>query len=108
MDSPINGLNEIGDNEVITVRFRDPSYPEDFSFPAKRLPKAMDPPNVLGPDDKEGKDNYRPQIGFQRNFPQASVGAAGHRMVNAHSGGGRQGQGGNYASIGPPNSYNGN
>lgn len=106
MDSPIKGLIEIEENTVITVRFKDPSYPEDFIFPAKRLPKAIDPPTVLGPEDRE--EGYRPQIGFQRNFNQASLGAAGHRMVNNYSGNNRQGgQGGNYANIGPPNSYGG-
>lgn len=102
---PISGLPAIQDNRVITVRFRDPSYLEDFIFPAVRLPKAVDPPKVLGPEDRE--DNYRPVIGFNRNMGggySANIAPGGHRMINAglnnynNSSGGRGGY----------NSYRGN
>lgn len=111
LDSPIYGLCEISDNKVITVCYRDPKYPDGFIFEAKRLPGAIDPPNVLAPENRAS--NYRPQIGFNRNFPQASLGNAGHRMVNHYSGGNKpyqqhQQQGNdnrNYASIAPPSNY---
>lgn len=65
MESPINNLPEIEDNKVVTVRFRDPKYDEDFIFSAKKLPNAVDPPAVLAPDDRS--NNYKPQIG-KENF----------------------------------------
>lgn len=97
------GLRDIIDNQVLTARYRDPKYPEDFIFKAKRLPKAIDPPTVLAPEHRPS--NYRPQIGFNRDFPQASLGDAGHRMINHHSGGNNNHR--SYASIGPPQNFRG-
>lgn len=110
LESPIMGLRDIHENKVLTVCFCDPKYPEDFIFKAKRLAKAIDPPTVLAPEHRAS--NYRPQIGFNRNFPQASLGDAGHRMVNHYSGGNNNAGGNasnnrNYASIGPPQNYRG-
>lgn len=109
--SPIYGLHDVTDNRVVTVSFRDPKYDDGFIFEAKRLPGAVDPPNVLAPENRAS--GYRPQIGFKRDFPQASLGEAGHRFVNHHAGGGYQQrqqqpyqqQNRNYASIAPPNNY---
>lgn len=120
LPSPIIGLSEIEENSVVTVRFRDPKYPDEFIFKAEKLPGAVDPPTVLAPENRS--NDYRPQIGtfnakilfqmenlkissnftgFNRNFPQASLGAAGHRMVNHHSNSNSEGQR-HYASIPPP------
>lgn len=112
MESPIYGLDDVYNNKVVTICFRDPKYPDGFIFEAKRLPGAIDPPNVLAPEQRPS--NYRPQIGFNRNFPQASLGDAGHRMVNHYSGGYKQQQqqqqynndNRNFATIAPPNNYN--
>lgn len=113
MESPIYGLDDVYNNKVVTICFRDPKYADGFIFEAKKLHGAIDPPNVLAPENRPS--NYRPQIGFNRNFPQASLGDAGHRMVNHHSGGYKQHQqqqqqynndNRNFASIAPPNSYN--
>lgn len=106
LDSPIYGLADLQNNSVITVRYRDPKYADDFIFEAKRLTGAIDPPTVLAPENKSS--NYRPQIGFNRNFPQASLGDSGHRMVNHYAGGNKTNQNNdnrNYASIGPPQNY---
>lgn len=105
LDSPIRGLIDIHNNRVVTVNYRDPKYPEGHKFEAKRLPGAIDPPNVLAPENRPS--NYRPQIGFNPNFPQASLGDAGHRTVQHHTGGYKHHQNyndnRNYASIPPPN-----
>lgn len=113
LDSPIYGLDDIYDNKVVTIRYRDPTYPDGFIFEAKPLPGAIDPPNVLAPESRPS--NYRPQIGFTRNIGQASLGDSGHRMVNHHSGGYKHHQqqqynqynndNRNFASIAPPNNY---
>lgn len=107
LDAPIYGVDDVQDNQVITICYRDPKYPENHIFQAKRLPGAIDPPNVLAPDNRPS--NYRPQIGFNRDFPQASLGNAGHRMVNHYSGGNNMHQSsdnrGGYVSIAPPQNY---
>lgn len=111
LDTPIAGQLDLENNQVLTVRYRDPKYPEGFIFEAKRLPGAIEPAAVLAPETKAS--NYRPQIGFNRNFPQASLGDAGHRMVNHHTGPNKfnnQAQDNsnrNYASIAPPQHYRG-
>lgn len=61
LPSPIIGLHEIEENSVVTVRFRDPKYPDDFIFKAQKLPGAVDPPAVLAADNRS--NDYRPQIG---------------------------------------------
>lgn len=66
LESPILGLHDIESNSVLTARFRDPKYPDGFIFKAKRLPKAVDPPTVLAPDNRP--TDYRPQIGKPNNF----------------------------------------
>lgn len=97
-ESPIRGLKDIEGNLTLTVRYRDPAYTEDYIFQATRLPNAIDPPAVLAP---EGRDShFKPTIGFNRDFPTASLGDAGHRMVNHYSG--QNSQQRNYASIPPP------
>lgn len=113
LPSPILGLDDIYDNKVVTISFRDPKYADGFIFEAKKLPGAIDPPNVLAPEQRPS--NYRPQIGFNRDFPQASLGDSGHRMVNHYSGGYKQhrqqqnqqynNDNRNFASIPPPNNY---
>lgn len=110
--SPIYGLDDVYNNQVVTISFRDPTYADGFIFEAKRLPGAIDPPNVLAPEQRPS--NYRPQIGFNRDFPQASLGDSGHRMVNHYSGGYKQhrqqqqqynNDNRNFATIPPPNNY---
>lgn len=114
LDSPIYGLDDIYNNNIVTIKFRDPKYPDGFIFEAKRLAGAIDPPTVLAPEQRPS--NYRPQIGFNRDFPQASLGDAGHRMVNHYSGGYKQhrqqqqqqnynSDNRNFATIPPPNNY---
>lgn len=61
LPSPILGQHEIEDNSVVTVRFRDPKYPDDYIFKAERLAGAVDPPTVLAPENRSS--DYRPQIG---------------------------------------------
>ncbi|EEC18123.1 5'-_3' exoribonuclease, putative, partial [Ixodes scapularis] len=49
--SVIRGLDNIPDNSVVCVRFRDPKYGNDYVFKAERLPGAKDPDRVLKPGD---------------------------------------------------------
>ena len=69
------------------MKYRDPKYEEDFIFPAKRLPNAVDPPAVLKPHDLErnASSNFTPRFGFGERKDRARLDGAGHRMVNHHS-----------------------
>ena len=132
--SPVRGLRTVEGNRVICVRFRDPKYPGDFIFPSSRLEGARDPPNVLKPGEYTGYGgrggrggrgggygggggggyggggggggggHYRPQMGFAPRNDQASLGAAGHRMLGHHvpSGVPPAPMGGAYSSVPPP------
>lgn len=60
--SPVMGLHPIDDNRVLTVFYRNPSYDEDFVFPARKLEGAKMPQRVLKAHDNNDP-NYKPQIG---------------------------------------------
>lgn len=69
------------------VEFYDPKYDEGFIYPSVRHPDAKAPPKQLKPQDYVGQ--FRPTIGFEgpnSSRPNASLGLAGHRMVDAASG----------------------
>ncbi|XP_050083448.1 5'-3' exoribonuclease 2 homolog [Anopheles aquasalis] len=87
LPSPIPGLTAVTDNRVLTVRFLDPKFADDFIFPARKLDNATDQPKVLGAQDG-------PVIGFGPRVDRAQLGAAGHRMVNNRLGLGYGGSGG--------------
>ena len=71
---------------TLCVRYRDLKYGEDFIFPAKRLPNAVDPPKVLKPEDLANKGaNFTPRFGFGERRDKAQLDQAGHRMLNHHS-----------------------
>ena len=71
---------------TLCVRYRDLKYGEDFIFPAKRLPNAVDPPKVLKPEDLANKGaNFTPRFGFGERKDRAQLDQAGHRMINHHS-----------------------
>jgi 5'-3' exoribonuclease 2 len=80
LESPVRGLEEVTDNSVCTVQFRNPKFADTFIFPARKLPKAKPALRVLGAD--EG-----PVIGFQphNQRQRASLDASGHRAVNFHT-----------------------
>lgn len=111
LPSPVIGLEELTNNHVVTVRYRDPKYSDDFVFPARRLEGAKEPPRVLKPEDYHGGNrNYRPVIGFNQNMPRASLGMSGHRTLGHHMNqrGGGGGGGGQYSNVPPPMGRGGN
>lgn len=80
------GLHDCTDNQVITVRYRDPKYPDGFIFPACKLSNAIDPPKVLKQGVDQGNPHYRPVIGFNHNRSNfAGVGDAGKRTMNHYT-----------------------
>jgi 5'-3' exoribonuclease 2 len=73
-------------SNTFCLEYYDPKYPTDFIFPAIRHPNAKVPPKQLKPSDYVGQ--YRPTIGFEgpnSSRPHASIGLAGHRMLNSAS-----------------------
>ncbi|XP_030379907.1 5'-3' exoribonuclease 2 homolog isoform X2 [Scaptodrosophila lebanonensis] len=83
LQSPIPGLPDIMNNKIVTLRFRDPKYDDDFTFPAKRLPNAEDPPQVL---PIENHKNRGPMIGFNVSLPRSYLPQEAHRMVTTSMG----------------------
>lgn len=77
------GLPVIRNNLVFCVRFRDPVYPDTFIFKAERLTGAKEPHRVLKPGDLDeaASKAWKPQIGMAPSRYQASLGQAGHRML---------------------------
>lgn len=73
-------------HNTFCVEYYDPHYDKDFVFPAIRHPNAKAPSRVLKEDDYVGQ--FRPTIGFTNNGPRASLGQAGHRMIQNGLGGG--------------------
>ncbi|KAL9693962.1 hypothetical protein quinque_013247 [Culex quinquefasciatus] len=57
LPSPIPGLHPVCENKVLTLKFLDPQYDDDFIFPARKLDGAKDQPRVLGA-------NEGPVVGF--------------------------------------------
>ncbi|XP_033114384.1 5'-3' exoribonuclease 2-like [Anneissia japonica] len=97
--SPLPMLPDIKGCKVMSCAYKDPDYGKDYLFKCNMLPGAKLPDKVLKPEDfektKSGNQQWRPRIGFSSNFPRASLGNAGHRMVN------------HYSSIPPPKSLMG-
>jgi len=101
--TPVRGCNAVENVRTLCVKYRDPTYDEDFIFPAKRLPNAVDPPAVLRPQDLvERSSNFTPRHGFGERKDRAQLDGAGHRMINHHSR-----NPGAYAAIPPPSMNHG-
>uniref|UniRef100_A0A8D8TWE9 5'-3' exoribonuclease n=1 Tax=Cacopsylla melanoneura TaxID=428564 RepID=A0A8D8TWE9_9HEMI len=106
--SPVRGLEVVRSNTVYCMKFRDPNYGENFKYPAIRLEGAIEPARVLKPGDLPVSQNqgWRPQTGMAPRHNQASVGQAGHRMVNHYTprdqSNGRTGGQGQFSAVPPP------
>lgn len=69
-----------------SINYKDPKYSSSHIFPARKLKGAKEPPRVLKPQDFEAMNRnsgnqWKPQIGFVRSTQSASLGQAGHRML---------------------------
>lgn len=100
--SPVRGLHDVIGNRVLSMKFKDPAYPEKHIFEAKVLPGAKFPEKTVKPEDFEagqrrsqgrggyrgrggrgGGGNWTPRIGFNPNRTQhASLSPSGHRHLN--------------------------
>ncbi|XP_030855693.1 5'-3' exoribonuclease 2 isoform X1 [Strongylocentrotus purpuratus] len=84
--SPVPLLRDIPESYVLGVTFRDPSYPADFIFEAKRLPGAKVPDKVLKPEDFLNANGYRGGRGGGRGY--RGGGRGGGRGFGGGGGGG--------------------
>lgn len=71
---------------VYSIKFKDPQFGSNYTFLARKLKGAKEPPRVLKPQDFEAMNRknggqWTPQIGFTRSTQSASLGQAGHRML---------------------------
>lgn len=107
LPSPVRGL-PVRNNKVYCIKFKDPQFGSNYTFLARKLKGAKEPPRVLKPQDFEAMNRknggqWTPQIGFTRSTQSASLGQAGHRMLDHHmnSHNNRQANAA-YANIPPP------
>ncbi|XP_012232131.1 5'-3' exoribonuclease 2 homolog isoform X1 [Linepithema humile] len=103
LPSPVRGL-PVRNNKVYCVSYKDPTYSCNHIFLARKLKGAKEPPRVLKPQDFEAMNRnngnqWKPQIGFVRSTQSASLGQAGHRMLEHHTNHSRPPI---YANIPPP------
>lgn len=107
VESPIPMLRDITQNFAIGVKYRDPAYADGYVFKATLLPGAKIPSKVLKPEDfdRNSREPWRPQLGFNPNRQQAHLGQSGHRALN-HTLGRNPSGGGQYSNTPPPGNYN--
>ncbi|CAF0941011.1 unnamed protein product [Rotaria sordida] len=74
---PLPNCEDIINNQVICVKYRDLSFDDDYIFKAKLLENVSMPPATLKPRDYDQVTPYRPNLGFaqrpqyQRDFAPA-------------------------------------
>ncbi|XP_029449618.1 5'-3' exoribonuclease 2 [Rhinatrema bivittatum] len=108
--SPVPVLRDLTQNSVVSIKFRDPQYQEDFVFKAVFLSGAKKPAPTLKPGDWEkSNDNrsWRPQVGFNPKRRQVHLDPSAFRTLGhvvpkdrGHSGSGM------YSNAPPPGAYN--
>jgi 5'-3' exoribonuclease 2 len=64
--APLANCEDILNNQVICVKYRDLSYDDDYIFKAKLLENAIIPQAILKPRDYDQMTPYRPNTGFQQ------------------------------------------
>lgn len=86
VESPLEGIDSIRGNEVLSMCFQDPQYPDGYIFEAKVLPGAKMPPPTLKPGDWERfnpNQGWKPRIGFNPDRKtRAHLDGSAHRHLN--------------------------
>lgn len=74
---PLPNCEDIIDNQIVSVKYRDLAYEDDYIFKAKLLENVTLPAATLRPRDYDQRTPYRPNLGFaqrpqyQRDFAPA-------------------------------------
>uniref|UniRef100_H2ZND9 5'-3' exoribonuclease n=1 Tax=Ciona savignyi TaxID=51511 RepID=H2ZND9_CIOSA len=89
-----NCLDSIMNNQVLSMAFKDPAYPEGHIFKAKLLPGAKFPPPTVKPQDlrsndrgyrgNRGGNHWQPRIGFNQPRSRGGLDQSGHRHIRHH------------------------
>ncbi|KAL7740217.1 hypothetical protein ACLKA6_003920 [Drosophila palustris] len=96
LKSPIQSLPDIVENTTLTAVFKDPEYDDDYIFLAKRLPNAVDPPQVIQADNNKNG----PVIGFGNHTQRAYLPPGAQRLVSNSMPRNNNGQGYSYQNNG--------
>jgi len=64
--APLGNCEDIFNNQVISVKYRDLSFDDDYIFKAKLLKNVTMPQATLKPRDYDQMTPYRPNTGFQQ------------------------------------------
>ncbi|XP_011881333.1 PREDICTED: 5'-3' exoribonuclease 2 homolog [Vollenhovia emeryi] len=106
LPSPVRGL-PVRNNKVYCIKFKDPKYGSNHIFLARKLKGAQEPSRVLKPQDFDAMNHknggqWKPQIGFTRSTQSATLGQAGHRMLDHHVSHNNRPAQSSYANVPPP------
>jgi hypothetical protein len=63
--APLANCEDIINNQVICVKYRDLLFDDDYIFEAKLLENVVLPQAILKPRDYDQMTSYRPKTGFQ-------------------------------------------
>nr|CAB3267809.1 5'-3' exoribonuclease 2 [Phallusia mammillata] len=83
---PLPCLEAIQHNRVLSMKFKDPAYPEGHIFRAEILPGAKFPLPTLKPGDFDNRRNssWQPRLGFNPNRNRMKLDQSGHRHLGHH------------------------
>nr|XP_002129696.2 5'-3' exoribonuclease 2 isoform X1 [Ciona intestinalis] len=88
-----NCLDSVMNNQVLSMAFKDPAYPEGHIFEAKLLPGAKFPPPSVKPQDlrsndrgggyrgNRGGNHWQPVIGFNHHRSRSALDPSSHRHI---------------------------
>lgn len=85
--SPVPGADDLATTACMSVRYLDPSYEDNYVFPATPLENVTPPDRVLKPEDFPKGRPYRPSLGMSgKSYSPYNVSPAAHRMIRHEMG----------------------
>ena len=87
--APLPNCEDLLDNQVIGVKYRDLSYDDDYIFKAKLLENVIMPDATMRPRDYDQTTPYRPNLGFAQRPQYQRDFSTGQRFIR-HSMGSQQ------------------
>ena len=81
LKAPLPNCEDISDNQVLSVKYRDLSYDDDYIFQAKLLESVNLPEATLRPRDYDQRNPFQPNLGFAQRPQYNRDFATGRRFV---------------------------
>lgn len=81
LKAPLPNCEDIPDNQVLSVKYRDLSYDDDYIFKAKLLENVNLPETTLRPRDYDQRNPFQPNLGFAQRPQYNRDFATGRRFV---------------------------